>query len=137
MRFIFAYIHLIKPVRRDLKAGKLPAYQYPWYVDYLKHAETNENVIKNFDDYTESFVHWLKQIESLEGRNVSLIDNLMFSDKPAELVDTDKFSSCDGIESNLSLHEIWYRLNEPADIDSSAEGYGKLLRHLYDACDIN
>ena len=135
VRFIFAYIHLIKPVRKDLIAGKLPAYQYPWFIDYLQGVDLNEMVIKNFDDYAESFVNWLKQIESLEMRNISLIDSQMFEANPARLNDTDKFKSCDGIDTNLSLHEIWYRMSEKKDIDSNASGYGKFLRCLYESCE--
>lgn len=134
-RFIFAYIHMIKPVIRQLAAGKLRAWQYPWFVDFISDVDVNASSVKNFEDYTESFVTWLRQLETVQGRDISLIKYSMFIDNPARLTRPDEFSSCDGQETNLTLHEIWYRLSEPLNIDSSVNGFGKFLRRLYEACE--
>ena len=134
-RFIFAYIHMIKPVIRDLAAGKLRAYQYPWFVDFIEDVDLNVSSVKNFEDYTESFITWLKQLETVQGRDISLIKPAMFADNPARLANPDEFGSCDGQETDLSIHEIWYRLSEPFNIDSSVNGFGKFLRCLYEACE--
>ena len=135
-RFIFAYVHLIKPVIRELAAGRLRAYQYPWYVDFLKNVDLNASAVKNFEDYTESFVTWLRQLETVQGRDIALIKYSMFLDNPARLTVPDDFKSCDGRETDLSFHELWYRLSEPLNIDSSVNGFGKFLRRLYEACDV-
>ena len=135
-RFIFAYVHLIKPVLKDLAAGKLRAYQYPWFVDFLQDVDINSAVVKNFENYAESFVTWLKQIETLPGRgDVSLIKTSMFTDNPAKIVRTDEFKSCDGQETDLTFNEIWYRLSEPLNVDTADNGFGKFLRRLYEACE--
>ena len=135
-RFIFAYIHLIKPVLKDLVAGKRQAYQYPWFVDFLKGTELDQTAIKNFEDYTESFITWLRQIETAQGRDISLIKYSMFEDAPARLTNPDEFQSCDGTNTNLTLHELWYKLTEDVDLDSSVQGFGKFLRRLYEACEV-
>ena len=136
-RFIFAYVHLIKPVLRKLADGKLHAYQYPWFVDFIKDVDVNSSAVKNFEDYTESFVTWLRQLETLQGREISLIKYSMFLDNPARLTSPDEFKSCDGQETDLTLHELWYRLSESRDTNSSIKGFGKFLRHLYEACDVS
>ena len=135
-RFIFAYVHLIKPVLKDLAAGKLRAYQYPWFVDFFKGVDINSANVKNFEDYTESFVTWLKQIETLQSRDISLIKSSMFADNPAQILQVDEFKSCDGQETDLTFNEIWYRLAEPLNIDSTVTGFGKFLRRLYEACEV-
>lgn len=138
-RFIFAYIHMIKPVLKDLAEGRLRAYQYPWFVDFLRGVDVNTSEVKNFEDYTESFVTWLKQLETVQDRDVELIKSSMFVDNPAQLVNPDDFSSCGGpVNDEMTLHEVWYRLSEPYRIDySSIKGFGKFLRRLYEACDVS
>lgn len=135
-RFIFAYIHLIKPVLKKLAAGEMRTYQYPWFVDFLKDVDINSSTVKNFEDYTESFVTWLKQLETAQGRDISLIKYSIFAPNPAQLVRPEEFSSCDGRETDLTLHELWYRLTEPLKLDTSISGFGKFLRRLYEACNI-
>mgnify|MGYP002621857063 CR=1 FL=1 len=136
-RFIFAYVHLIKPVLNRLIAGDLPDYQYPWFIDMLKDEEIETRAQKNFDDYVESFVTWLKQIETLDGRSINLINSNMFSANSARLTDINAFKNCDNGTAELDLHEIWYRLCEPPKRNyPDAKGFGKFLRRLYDACEV-
>lgn len=137
-RFIFAYIHMIKPVLKSLAEGKKRAYQYPWFVDFFKGVNISTSEVTNFEIYTESFITWLKQLETMPDRDIALIKNSMFTDNPARLVNPEDFNSCDGqVNPDLTLHEIWYRLAEPYAIDSSVRGFGKFLRCLYEACNVS
>ena len=133
-RFIFAYVRFVKPVLQELLEGRRQSYQYPWFVDYFSGVEINRSEIKNFEDYVESFVLWLKQLESLPGREISLIKNSMFIAEPAQIIRPEEFKSCDGSETDLTLHEIWYRLSESYSFNSSTGGFGRFLRRLYEAC---
>ena len=133
-RFIFAYAHLIKPVLNDLIAGNAKAYKYPWFVDFLDDVDLNAPDVVNFNFYAEAFAAWLKQIETLNGREVFLINPAMFEANPARLVDKKLFAAIDGNKSKLTIHEVWYRLTEPFKFDSTVKGFGKFLRRLYDAC---
>ena len=133
-RFIFAYVHLIKPVLISLVSGEAKAYKYPWFVDYLDGVDLAAPEVVNFNFYAEAFAAWLKQIETLNGREVFLIDSAMFEANPAKIVDKGLFATLDGNKSNLTLHEIFYRLTEPFKFASTVKGFGKFLRRLYDVC---
>ena len=133
-RFIFAYVHLIKPVLADLVSGNAKAYKYPWFVDFLDGIDVTAPDIVNFNFYAEAFAAWLKQIETLNGREVFLINPALFEANPARLSDKKLFATLDGNKSTLTLHEIFYRLTEPFKYDSTVKGFGKFLRKLYDAC---
>ncbi len=133
-RFIFAYVHIVKPVLSDLVAGNAKAYKYPWFVDYLDGVDVTAADVVNFNFYAEAFAAWLKQLETLDGREVFFIDSAMFTANPAKLVDKKLFASLDGKKSALDVREVWYRLTEPCKFDSSAKGFGKFLRRLYDCC---
>ena len=118
----------------DLVAGNAKTYKYPWFVDYLEGINLTSQDVVNFNFYAEAFVAWLKQLETLDGREVFLIDSAMFESNPAKLVDKKLFSALDGNKTSLDVREVWYRLTEPCKIDSSAKGFGKFLRRLYDSC---
>ena len=133
-RFIFAYVHLIKPVLTDLVSGNAKAYKYPWFVDFLEEVDVTAAEVVNFNFYAEAFASWLSQIENLAGREVFLINPVMFEANPARIVDKKLFSALDGNKTALTLHEIFYRLTEPVKYDSTVKGFGKFLRRLYDAC---
>ena len=133
-RFIFAYVHLIKPVLNDLISGNAKAYKYPWFVDFLDDVDLTAPDVVNFNFYAEAFAAWLKQIETLNGREVFLINPAMFESNPARLIDKKLFAAIDGNKSKLTIHEVWYRLTEPFKFDSTVKGFGKFLRRLYDTC---
>ena len=135
-RFIFAYVHLIKPVLADLVSGNAKAYKYPWFVDFLDGVDVTAPDVVNFNFYAEAFAAWLKQIETLNGREVFLINPEMFEANPARIIDKNLFAALDGNKSDLTLHEIFYRLTEPFKFDSTVKGFGKFLRCLYDSCAI-
>lgn len=133
-RFIFAYVHLIKPVLNDLVSGDALAYKYPWFVDMLGGVNVTAPDVVNFTFYAEAFAAWLKQLETLNGREVFLIDPALFEANPAKLTDKKLFATLDGTKSKVTLHEVWYRLTEPFKFDSTVTGFGKFLRRLYDCC---
>ena len=103
-------------------------------MDYLDGVDVTAADVVNFNFYAEAFAAWLKQLETLDGREVFLINPAMFDANPAKLVEKRLFSSLDGKKSALDVREVWYRLTEPCKIDSSAKGFGKFLRRLYDCC---
>lgn len=133
-RFIFAYVHLIKPVLNNLVSGEAAAYKYPWFVDLLGGVKVTDPDVVNFSFYAEAFAAWLKQLETFGGREIFLIDPAAFESNPARIVDKKIFSALDGIQSKVTLHEVWYRLTEPLKLESSVTGFGKFLRRLYEAC---
>ena len=131
---MFAYVHLIKPVLNDLVSGNARAYKYPWFVDMLGGVNVTAPDVVNFTFYAEAFAAWLKQLETLNGREVFLIDPALFEANPAKLTDKKLFATLDGTKSKVTLHEVWYRLTEPFKFDSTVTGFGKFLRRLYDCC---
>lgn len=134
-RFIFAYVHLVKPVLKGLASGETNDYKYPWFVDYLKGVNIDTDEVKNFEEYAESFVLWLEQLESAESRSVGLIRQNAFKAAPAE-INPAMFANCAYDENtDVTIHELWYRLSESECADEeNAAGFGKFLRVLYDCC---
>lgn len=133
-RFIFSYVHLVKPVLSSLVSGEAKAYKFPWFVDMLGDVDMTAADVVNFNFYAEAFAAWLKQIETLNGREIFLIDTAMFEANPARVIDKKLFTTIDGTQSKLTLHEVWYRLTEPFKAESTVRGFGKFLRRLYDCC---
>lgn len=136
IRFIFAYAHIVKPVLHDLASGKIDNYIYPWYVDYLEGFDLDTNEIKNFEEYVESFVRWLGQIGANgTQREVKMVYPDAFSFSPAAIV-PEKFANCICEEdTDITVHELWYRLSENTGRDEeNTEGFGRFLRKLYDCC---
>ena len=135
-RFIFAYVHLVKPVLSDLAAGKLKDYQYPWFRDFLKGLPIDTAEVRSFEEYAESFATWLEQIEHSEkGRRVELINPNAFRSQPA-WVDAAQFAKLAVDEdSKVTMNELWHRLCEGNLQDEEyARGFGRFLRLLYDSC---
>ena len=137
VRFVFGYAHFVKPVLARLASGEEKTYKYPWYVDYLDGVDVDTPEVKNFDEYVESFVRWLAQLESgSNNRKVDFVRTDAFRADPAE-VDPVRFPQCIcGSQSELSMHELWTRLAEHAatDQEAGAQGFGRFLRALYDCC---
>lgn len=128
-----------------------------WYkpIAYDKHLSTNylesdNNKIKNFNHYIINYCTWLKQLETAapdgsvpNGRTVSLVNPNLFKivvDKKKHkhiVVDADLFKWCDPTEhgSGLTLDAISHKLNDTSKLNSNAQGFGKLLRHVYGSCD--
>ena len=141
-KFIFAYNHLIRPIIHKLLDGtERQQYKYPWFIDLIADEHVEDSTISNFDNYTKDFVIWLEQLENMDTigkRSVTLIKPEAFSSASDELTHPEDFTSLDGVNNpDLSLNEVWYRLTEPLNnVDyTGAEGFGKFLRRLYEACE--
>lgn len=134
-RFIFAYLHLVKPVLGDLASDNRKAYQYPWFVDYFQNVDVETAEVKNFESYAESFVSWLSQLEK-ENREINMVNpGVIVSEQPAT-INPNLFSNCVGDEdSNVTISELWYRLCENVDKNQYASGFGRFLRALYISCE--
>ena len=135
-RFIFAYVHLVAPVLKDLASGKMAAYKYPWFADYLADVDVSSEAVKNFTEYAECYVRWLQQLETAENnRGVELIRRSSFAADPAR-IDPVAFATCAyGEDSKVTIHEVWYRLAErPCQDMENSRGFGRFLRVLYDGC---
>jgi hypothetical protein len=139
VRFIFSYLHLVKPVLHDLSTGKTAHYKYPWFVDYLQDITTDSQEIKRFEEYAEYFVRWLSQLTRDSGsRQISLINpHIIQSVKPVQIDGGLLQDAIVAQKSSVTVHEVWYRLCEghkETDDTRSAKGFGRFLRDLYDSC---
>lgn len=134
-RFIFAYVHLIKPVLKDLSAGNIKSYQYPWFVDYLQDVNIDTSEVKNFEEYAECFVRWVDQLGKTN-REIRLVNHgTIISTEPAK-INPLFLSNCVGDEdSGISINELWCRLSEGTPEDQYASGFGRFLRALYLCCE--
>ena len=143
-RFIFAYNQLVAPIIKNppkqsffkrIFSNSTP----PWYVDLIKRPNVNifTDEVRCFERYTLAFCTWLKQIETLDGRQVSLIKPSFFSVSQGTVtIAVDDFQSCDFSTDNLTVAKVSERLNAPSgDWDKfAANDFGKLLRFLYESC---
>ena len=143
-RFVFAYNQLVEPVLKDppkqgffsrLLSNKTP----PWYVDLIKRPNVNidTNEVSCFERYTLAFCNWLKQIETLNGREISLVKLSFFNILQGKVqIVAEDFRSCDFSESNVTLGKVSDRLNSPPDNLKKlpVKDFGRLLRFLYEAC---
>ena len=151
VRFIFAYLHIVKPVLPKLISGQEPKNAYPWYKDYwLKYnLDINSPEVRNFHDYAELFAQWLYQVEHSVGarRSVELIDPKAFHIEHNQAkIDPNLFAKLDySTKSNLSIDGVrkYMAKGERGGIFSNpfgrpriegTEGFGLFLRRLYDSC---
>lgn len=150
VRFIFAYLHIVKPVLPGLVSGKEPINGYPWYKDYwLRYnLDINSPEVRNFQDYAEQFVMWLDQVEHSTGtRSVELINSKAFRIKNNRAeIEPERFSTLDYSNSKLSIESVRsYMARGEARVIfgrpfgghppiEGTEGFGLFLRRLYDSC---
>lgn len=138
----------------NLKWGGRP--ENPWYepIAYnedlsINYLEPDSKKIENFNKYIITYCTWLKQLETVapqgsvpNGRTVSLINPNVFdvvTDKQGHshiFVHADRFNLCDPTENGngLTLDAISQKLYNTHNINPNAQGFGKLLRHVYDSC---
>ena len=151
-RFIFAYLHIVKPVFSDLEAGRKKESNYPWYVDYLKNVKVSSKEVRYFEEYAERFVRWLNQFEHSSGaRSIEIINPESFSinDNHVE-INSELFQTLDYGNSKVSINEVITRLNSSKgswiDIifggkkdtnQDFGQDFGLFLRRLYDSCATN
>lgn len=135
-RFIFAYVHLVKPVLSDLASGKLKDYQYPWFRDFLAGLSIDTTEVRSFEAYAESFATWLDQLEhSGNNRRVEFINPNAFTSQPADVVPEQFATLAVDEDSKVTMNELWHRLCEGKLQDEEyTRGFGRFLRLLYDSC---
>ncbi|WP_051608582.1 tubulin-like doman-containing protein [Selenomonas sp. FC4001] len=136
-RFIFAYVHLVKPVLADLASGRLKDYQYPWFRDFLAGLSIDTVEVRSFEEYAESFALWIDQLEHhSSNRRVEFINPNVFGSQPARLENPLQFSKLVlPDDSKVTMDELWHRLCEGKIQDEEyAQGFGRFLRLLYDSC---
>ena len=152
VRFIFAYLHIVKPVLVDLANNKEQAYKYPWYKNYWEKNKLDVNMpeVSNFEQYSEYFVAWLDQMEhSAVARYVELIDPKSFGieDNQAKIEPT-LFPKLDYSSGKVSIDTVREYLAKGESsgilgrlgvsghkkIEGTDQGFGLFLRRLYDSC---
>ena len=139
-RFIFAYLHIVKPVYAGLETKRINRNDHPWYTDNLKDVTSNSNEVRSFESYAESFASWLYQFEEPSGgRSVKLIDRNFFSVNNGNATINPKFfDSLDYGISNLTITKVrdsltfgfWDKMRGR----HRNQSFGRFLRRLYDAC---
>lgn len=149
-RFIFAYLHLVKPVLQDLEDGRKKANGYPWYKDFFQgNIKASAAEVQSFDKYAKSFVMWLNQVEHSAGaRTVELIRPDSFSIQNNHIkINSSLFKTLDYGNSIVDIDTVntrladnggrWYdrvlgrKKNTNQDV---GQGFGRFLRKLYDSC---
>lgn len=97
----------------------------------------------SFNNCAAAYCNWLKQLENLSGgRSVSLINPTAFDvtkeDDCLQIsVDPQKFNLLDPTTNSknvLTFDKISSKLSDKPAGNLNAQGFGKLLRHIYDAC---
>lgn len=154
-RFILTYAQLIKPTLDNPPKvtpgpfngwvlAKIVGIAPPWYLSIAYNNNVQYQLaddadkITNFNEYAVSYCTWLKQLETLpNGRMVSLI-NPVFNVRKRIFVDAENFELCDPTEGEggLTLHKISSRLANTNKVNPNAQGFGRLLRHVYDSCEV-
>lgn len=152
-RFILTYAQLIKPTLDDpprVKKGLLwdsiegdpPAWYLPLALseDYaINFLAPDADKITEFNRYAVNYCTWLKQLETLPGgRTVSLINSIIFNVTNKIFVDAENFKCCDPDEpkGGLELNDISDKLANTGKATTCAPGFGRLLRHVYDSCEV-
>ena len=154
VRFIFAYLHIIKPVWPKLVAGEEDAHNYPWYKDFCQGLDMGTPEVGGFEQYAEGFALWLDQaLRSAGARSVDLIklihpNSFSIHEGRAE-INPDMFGTLDYGSSQMSIKKVRDRLAKGKGggffgtllggrkgTDGTEQGFGLLLRRLYDSCEV-
>lgn len=152
-RFILTYAQLIKPTLDnppkvekgflwDSIEGDPPAWYLP--IAYSDNRKINflapdADKITEFNRYAISYCTWLKQLETLPGgRTVSLVNPIIFNVTNKIFVDAANFKWCDPDEpkGGSTLDNISNKLADTEKAKTYAPGFGRLLRHVYDSCEV-
>ncbi len=152
VRFIFAYLALVKPELNKDSGNP------PWYKDYWKNRiDKKAPEVLHFDQYCEKFMRWLSQIQTYS-RSVNLINPESFKVTEKGAIIEDKFfHKLDFVERDVEKYRIdavRTYLNSHGSDDVKGDGgfmgfgagkrtpagtkqeFGLFLRRLYDACEI-
>ena len=115
-------------------------------MDHLDGINLETAEVRAFEEYTESYVRWLAQLEGRkDGRRVTYVDEDTFSVDKEIVINPSEFATC--VDSTkVDLNEVWFRLSEGDCNDnkhyankacSGVNGFCKFLRLLYDSCESN
>ena len=157
-RFIFVYLHMVKPTLARARQGDLSKNDCAWYWNHFNDVDLNSNFMSNFEDYAKMFVRWLNQVESpVGGRSVELINRDFFhvEDRDITINDTQLFSSLDYGISNVTIDSVMSSLagsnkgligmigrslslfGNKKNNQNLGKGFGRFLRLLYDGCAVS
>lgn len=154
-RFILTYLQFAKPILDHppkVTPGPFGGWAFakmvgdapPWYFSIAYNEKVQNQMtadadkITEFNRYAISYCIWLKQLETLSsGRTVSLI-NPIFNVTNNVFVDEENFKWCDPdeVQGGLTLDDISTRLAKTEKAKTYAPGFGRLLRHVYDSCEV-
>jgi len=149
VRFMFFYLHIVKPTWPVLSASKpTPWFKklfsspvtHVWYKDYWKGTiDGGSPEVRNFEQYAENFTLWLNQIEnSSGGRSVKLIDIKAFHIEDGKaIIDPMMFDTLDYVNSQLTIDAVMTGLTANSAPVGTEEGFGLFLRKIYDSCAVN
>lgn len=161
-RFAFAYLSSYHPMLASINQGG-GAYRAPWYVNFFRRGSKKielktamERELKQLKIYCESFLLWLANVEqSLTGEGGAtakghLVNSGAFAEtgldeneKPTVRLkspgqfDHEAFGNLllpVTKEYKQALSELWERMSDAKVGDTKAEGVGRFVRALYDAC---
>lgn len=150
-RFIFSYLHIVKPVYAALQNKQESADKHEWYTHYLKDVDVNSKEVVKFEEYAEDFCRWLNQIENSAGggRSVEIINPKAFAVKNGQTtIDPDLFGTLDYGISDLKINTVMtsIKTKDGGFLDrffgkkkdkNLGAGFGFFLRKLYDSCAVN
>ena len=161
-RFAFAYLSSYYPMLADINQHG-GDYRAPWYVNLFCRGSkkidlkaATEQELKQLKTYCESFLLWLANVEQSqtgEGGAAArghLVNSYAFAEtapdendktvvrlKPPGQFDRAAFGNLllpVTKEHKQGLSELWERMSDWKVKDTKAEGVGRFVRALYDAC---
>ena len=155
VRFILAYLHIVKPKFLDLEMGRQNIADNPWYRKYLQgKVKCGSDEVQNFENYAVDFVTWLSQVENYaDGRTVELINTQVFNiqNRDGKIcidVDHEHFKTLDYSNGNIAVNDVVNYINAGQggwfsrifsdggnnDNGNCGKDFGLFLRRLYDGC---
>jgi hypothetical protein len=161
-RFAFAYLSSYYPMLENInqRGGD---YRAPWYINFFRRGNVDlklamEQELKQLKTYCESFLLWLANVEQSQtgeggaAARGQLINSNAFAEivngenekpkvelKSPERFDREAFdnlllSNTDAKPNKKALTELWEWMSDWKVKDPKAEGLGRFVRALYDAC---
>lgn len=156
-RFVLTYVQLVKPILDNPPPPPTIILSKPiffnsspptWYKDIVygnEEIDAANDTVMSFNNFAAAYCNWLKQLENLSGRRSVLLINPTAFDVTKEddrlqiSIDPQKFNLLDPTtnpQSVLTLDKISSKLSDKPAGKLNAQGFGKLLRHIYDACSV-
>lgn len=134
IRFALSYQSLVRYYLIQLKSGTVNDYMFPWYKKFRKYGDFNlaDDDYDNFNRYMSNFLEWARQISLC---NNYFFDPSVFIGAGNDIdVNRESFTRCIGGENSITMEQINDRLCKYRCDDFNAQGFGQLMRVLYDSC---